>query len=836
MEVLVTLIIIGAFWTLAYQQVSGKVWLASIGLLLVFVTASGAFNGSVVLLLWAAAILIGGLLWHPELRQRYISTHLLKKFRDVLPPMSDTEREALEAGTVWWDGELFSGRPDWNKLLEAPAPKLSQEEQDFLDGPVEELCLMLDDWNITQEELGLPPAVWEFIGKHRFFGMIIPKAYGGLEFSALAHSTIVMKISSRSVTAAVTIMVPNSLGPAKLLLHDGTEAQKDYYLPRLAKAQEIPCFALTGPDAGSDAGAMPDRGVVCRGQFEGKEVLGICVNWDKRYITLGPVATVIGLAFKLFDPDHLLGDEEELGITVALIPTDTPGITIGARHIPLNIPFQNGPNYGHDVFVPMEWIIGGQTGIGQGWRMLMDCLAEGRSISLPALATGAGKAASRYTGAYARIRRQFNMPIGYFEGVEEALARIAALTYQMDAARSITLGALDSGEMPSVVSAIIKYHLTERYRKVTNDAMDIQGGSGICLGPNNLLGRVYQAIPISITVEGANILTRSMIIFGQGAIRCHPYVLKEFTAAQTSDNGEALKQFDDAIFGHISFLLSNLARSFFLGLSRGKCSTCPPKGPNKRYFQYLNWMSASFALCADVAMMTLGGELKRKERLSARLGDVLSELYLASAVLKHFENQGSHASDLPLLRWALDDGLYRMQESLRSLLRNLPNRPLAFILRYLIFPTGMPFVEPDDRRGHEAARLLLSQSEARDRLTAGIFITNDPETAVGRLELALALAGQVAPIEKALSKARRKGTISGKTMLELAAEGQKAGVITEEEASLLGDMETLRSQVIQVDSFDNYGKPKEKKTVAKKKAVKKKVQKKKVVKKQVKNS
>jgi len=804
-EILVAVLVIITLGALAYQRVSGQVWLLGIGVLLIIVSSSGVLDGLPLFIVWAVAIVVCGLLGHAELRQRYVSRPLLEKFRKVLPPMSDTEREALEAGTVWWDGELFSGQPDWNKLMAEPVPTLTQEERDFVDGPVDELCSMLDDWKITHEDYDLPPEVWKFIGEHRFFGMIIPKAYGGLEFSALAHSTIVMKIASRSVTAAVTIMVPNSLGPAKLLLHDGTQEQKDHYLPRLAQAKEIPCFALTGPDAGSDAGAMPDRGVVCYGEFEGKEVLGIRVNWEKRYITLGPIATVIGLAFKLFDPDHLLSDEEERGITVALIPTDTPGVSIGKRHVPLNIPFHNGPNYGHDVFVPMDWVIGGQKGIGEGWRMLMDCLAEGRSISLPALATGAGKAACRYTGAYARVRRQFNMPIGYFEGVEEALARIAALTYQMDAARTITLGALDKGEMPSVVSAIIKYHLTERYRKVLNDAMDIQGGSGICLGPNNLLGRAYQAIPISITVEGANILTRSMIIFGQGAIRCHPYVLREFMAAQASHDGEALKEFDNAVFGHVSFLLSNLVGSFFLGLTRGRFSSSPTTCSNKHYYQHLNWMSASFALCADIAMMTLGGTLKRKERLSARLGDVLSELYIASAVLKHFENQGCQEEDRPLLEWALDDGLYRIQESLRSLLRNLPSRPLAWMLRQLIFPTGLPYVEPDDRKGHLAARLLLRPSEARDRLTADIYTNNDPAMAVGRHELALAMAEKVAPIEKTLSKARRDGLITGKTVYELAADAQEKGIIQDEEVTLLEEMGTLRSQVIHVDAFDDFG-------------------------------
>jgi len=804
-ELLVTVLAISTLGVLAYRRVSGQAWLLGVSTILVIISASGTIGAFPLFLIWTIAITICGLLGISELRRRYISRPLLQKFHNVLPPMSDTEREALEAGSVWWDGDLFSGQPDWNKLMAEPVPTLTQEERDFVDGPVDELCSMLDDWAITNKHHDLPPEVWEFIGKHRFFGMIIPKEYGGLEFSALAHSTIVMKIASRSVTAAVTIMVPNSLGPAKLLLHDGTQEQKDHYLPRLAEGKEVPCFALTGPDAGSDAGAMPDRGVVCYGEHEGKKVLGIRINWEKRYITLGPIATVIGLAFKLFDPDHLLSEEEERGITVALIPTDTPGVSIGKRHVPLNIPFQNGPNYGKDVFVPMDWVIGGQKGIGEGWRMLMDCLAEGRSISLPALATGAGKAACRYTGAYARVRRQFNMPIGYFEGVEEALARIAALTYQMDAARTITLGALDQGEMPSVVSAIIKYHLTERYRKVLNDAMDVQGGSGICLGPNNLLGRAYQAIPISITVEGANILTRSMIIFGQGAIRCHPYVLKEFMAAQAGHDGKALKEFDEAVFGHVSFLLSNLTRSFFLGLTRGKFSASPTNGVNKHYYQNLNWMSASFALCADIAMMTLGGTLKRKERLSARLGDVLSELYIASAVLKHYENQGCQKEDLPLLQWALDDGLYRIQESLRSLLRNLPIRPLAWVLRHLIFPTGLPYVEPDDKKGHQAARLLLRPSEARDRLTADIYTNNDPAMAVGRHELALAMAERVAPIEKALGKARRDGLITGKTIYELAADAQEKGIIQAEEVVLLEEMGTLRSQVIQVDAFDHFG-------------------------------
>jgi acyl-CoA dehydrogenase len=450
--------------------------------------------------------------------------------------------------------------------------------------------------------------------------------------------------------------------------------------------------------------------------------------------------------------------------------------------------------------------------------MLVECLSEGRGISLPALSTGAGKAVSRYTGAYARVRRQFNTPIGHFEGVEEALARIAALTYQMDAARILTLGALDNGEKPSVVSAIVKYHLTERYRKVMNDAMDIQGGSGICLGPNNLIGRAYQSIPIAITVEGANILTRSMIIFGQGAIRCHPYVLKEFMAAQKGEDGEALESFDNAVFGHIGFFVSNIARSTFLGITRGRFSSSPDEGPTKRYYQYLNWMSAAFALCADTAMMTLGGALKRKERLSARLGDILSELYLTSAVLKHYEDQGRQAEDLPLVEWALHDGIYRMQESLHSLIRNMPSKALAWVLHILVFPNGRPFSEPDDPRGHRAARLLLSPSAARDRLTSDVFTTRDPDQAVGRLELAIEMAEKVAPIEQTLSKARRAGQISGKGLHELALSAQEAGLIQAHDLQLLEEMEELRRQVIQVDSFDSLGVKKPKRRSRKKAA------------------
>ena len=539
----------------------------------------------------------------PVWRRALLSDRVLALFRRVLPSMSQTERDALEAGTVWWDGELFSGRPDWNRLLKFPVPHLSSEEQAFLDGPAEELCRMLDDWHITEERHDLPPEVWQFIKDNGFFGMIIPKQYGGLEFSALAHSSVVMKLSTRSITAAVTVMVPNSLGPGELLLHYGTDQQKDHYLPRLARGEEIPCFALTGPEAGSDASSMPDRGVVCRDTFNGREVLGIRLNWEKRYITLGPVATILGLAFKLSDPDHLLGDEEEIGITLALIPTDTKGVWIGNRHAPLSQAFQNGPNRGKDVFIPMEWVIGGVEQVGNGWRMLMESLAAGRSISLPALSTGGGKLASRATGAYARIRKQFKTPIGRFEGVEEALSRIAGYTYQMDAVRTMTAGAVDLGEKPSVISAIAKYNLTSLMRQVVTDAMDVQGGSGICMGPANLIGRVYQAIPISITVEGANILTRSLITFGQGAIRCHPHVFSEMQAVADPDRQQGSINFDRAFIAHAGFTISNAVRSMWLGLTGARLVLKFGDAVTRRYYQRLTRMSAAFALVTDVCML-----------------------------------------------------------------------------------------------------------------------------------------------------------------------------------------------------------------------------------------
>jgi acyl-CoA dehydrogenase len=765
---------------------------------------------SFLLLILSLIAIVVAILVIPFLRRHIFSNFIMRIFRKILPQISQTEQEALDAGTVWWEGDLFSGKPDWHKLLAYPKPVLSPEEKAFLEGPVEHLCAMLDEWHITHERYDLPPQAWQFIKDNGFFGLIIPKEYGGYGFSALAHSEVVMKISSRSNTAAITVMVPNSLGPAELLLHYGTEEQKNHYLPRLAKGLEVPCFALTGPEAGSDAGSIPDLGIVCRGEYNGQQdVLGMRVTWEKRYITLGPVATILGLAFKLRDPDRLLGGEEDLGITLALIPTNTPGVNIGRRHFPLNGAFQNGPNSGKDVFIPMDWVIGGREGVGSGWRMLMNCLAAGRSISLPATSTGAAKLAARTSGAYGRVRVQFKIPIGFFEGVEEALARIAGNTYMMDAARVMTAGAVDLGEKPSVISAIVKYHLTERSRQAINDAMDVLGGKGICMGPGNYLARTYQQTPIGITVEGANILTRNMIIFGQGAIRGHPYALQEINAANDQDKKRASIAFDQALMGHIAFGIRNVFRSFFLGLTSRYIKEIPEGvlSDTADYYRQLTRFSAAFALVTDIAMLKLGGSLKRKERLSARLGDILSMLYLCSATLKRFEDDGRPVSDLPLLHWSIQDALYRIQQAFDEFLRNFPGHFLMRgLMRFLIFPLGKRYSLPADELSHRVARLILEPGEVRNRLTAGIYIPTADNEPLVVLEQALECAIACEAIEAKLRSAAKAGQLVARNE-EIITEALERGILLQEEAVLLEKMKLLRRQVIMVDDFSpDFGK------------------------------
>lgn len=789
--------VIGGLWVLFARQASSTIWITSIAIYLLASPLLHNHSAWISTTLWVLFIPLAIVLGLPVVRRSLVSEPLFHLYQKLMPAISDTEREALEAGSIWWEAELFSGRPNWKTLLGYRAPRLSGEEQAFLDGPAEELCAMINDWEITQKYHDLPPEVWRFIKDHNFFGMIIPKKYGGLEFSAHGHSSVVMKIASRSITAGVTVMVPNSLGPAQLLLHYGTEDQKNYYLPRLARGQEIPCFALTGPEAGSDAAAMPDTGVVCRQEFKGEDCLGILLNWEKRYITLGPVATVLGLAFKLFDPDHLLSKKEERGITVALIPTDTPGVEIGSRHFPLNQAFMNGPNRGKDVFIPMEWIIGGEAQIGQGWKMLMESLADGRSISLPAVSTGAGKLAARATGAYAVVRKQFKTPIGKFEGVSEVLGRIAGNAYAMDAARGLTTLAVDSGEKPSVASAIVKYHLTERMREVIDDAMDIHGGRGICMGPRNYLARAYQGIPISITVEGANILTRSLIIFGQGAIRCHPYLLKEMESVQQKD----LDKFDAALFSHIKLIMSNVARAKWHGVTGARFANAPANSSVSHHYRQLTRMSAVFAVTAEAALLTLGGALKRKESLSGRLGDVLSHLYLASAALKRFNDQNSPAADRPLLDWVMQDSLFKMQSKLFEVYNNLPSRVLGRLLKWAMFPFGASYRPPGDALLQQAASLIMNLVEARERLTEGLFNPQDENEPLRQLEVAMQKALAAEPVLRILKKAMHNGQLTtGDPELALA-EAISAGVIDEREAAQVRASINARQQVIGVDEF-----------------------------------
>jgi acyl-CoA dehydrogenase len=798
---IITVLFILAVVYLAYRRLPLLSFTAAFTVLLlayaILGNPAGLWLGLLVILL-----LCFWLLNLRPLRIVLISGPFMKTYRRLLPSMSDTERDALEAGTVWWDGELFTGNPDWRKLRDAAPPRLSAEEQAFIEGPCDTLCRMLDDFDITHRRGDLPPEVWDYIKSQRFFAMIIPRRYGGLEFSTYAHSCVLVKLAARSVTCASTVAVPNSLGPAELLVHYGTDEQKNYYLPRLAQGLEIPCFALTGPRAGSDAAAIPDTGVVCRGVFQGREIIGLKLNFSKRYITLAPIATVVGLAFRMFDPEHLLGEKEDIGITCALIPRETPGIEIGRRHLPLNIPFQNGPLHGRDVFVPLECLIGGLKMAGLGWRMLVEQLSVGRCISLPANATGGALAATLATGAYARIRRQFNTPVGRFEGVEQVIARMVGLTYIMDAARSVTTAAIDAGEKPAVPAAILKYHVTEMGRRVGNDAMDVHGGKGIMLGPNNYLGRGYQSIPIAITVEGANILTRSLIIFGQGAIRCHPFVRREMNAARNSDHRRGVDEFDRALFAHMGFAISNAVRSFVMALTFARFRRVLDSGPTRRYYQHIERFSASFAFATDLAMLTLGGYLKKKETISARLGDVLSAMYLASMVLKHHDNRGRPAEELPAVEWACRELLYQAQEQLHSVLRNFPNRPIAALARLLIFPRGLTYFAPADRLGRRVADLVLNNTETRSSLSRFLYCTDEPGNALAALQSVLEMAPMAESLEK---KLRVEGQKTGRVRaLDLAGQIEQSralGILSEHEALFLADYDRKVMAIINVDDF-----------------------------------
>jgi acyl-CoA dehydrogenase len=728
----------------------------------------------------------------PSFRRDWITKPIFRWAQHVLPSLSDTEREAIEAGDVWWDADLFSGNPDWEKLLAFPPAALSQEEQAFLDGPVAELCRVIDDWQINWELRDLPPNVWDYLKRHKFFAMIIPKSHGGLGFSAYAHSEVIRKLSTRSLTGAVTAMVPNSLGPGELLMHFGTKAQQDYWLPRLADGREIPCFALTSPEAGSDAASMIDSGVVCRGSWEGREVLGIRLNWHKRYITLGPIATVLGLAFKLYDPDHLLGDRDEIGITVALVPTNLPGVEIGRRHLPSLLAFQNGPTRGRDVFIPMDHVIGGTDQVGKGWKMLMSALAAGRGISLPSLSAAAAVFAAHTSGAYARIREQFHVPIGRFEAIQERLGRMAATAYLLDAARRLTCAAIDRGHKPAVVTAIMKSQATERMRVVANDAMDIHGGKGVQEGPLNYLGTLYRGVPIGITVEGANIVTRALIQFGQGAIRSHPYLLAEMTALEDKDRARGLEQFDRAFWGHVGHSFANAFRAFGRAWTGGMLAPAPDAGAARRFYKPLGRYAAAFALAADIAMLTLGGGLKRKEMVSARFGDILSELYLLSAVLKRWQDEGRQHADLPLVECCMEQGFATIEARFDEIFANFPNRPVAWLMRFMLLPVGPRRRGPSDRLTQACAEILLKPSATRDRLIVDIFHGTGDDPIV-RLERAFRLRVATEPLRDRLrnarvrdiAKARQQGLINDAEFGELtaAAEAVAAAVAVDDFAS-----------------------------------------------------
>ena len=785
-------------WFMSYSRAS----LSTFTFAFIALMAVGTFLNIIGFVSWLLFAVIALPLNLDNIRQQFISMPLLTLFKKIMPQMSETEQQAIDAGTTWFEAELFRGNPNWSRLHNYPQPRLSAQEKAFLEGPVEELCAMVDDWQTTHEIADLSPEVWQFLKDNKFFAMIIKKQYGGLEFSAFAQSRVLQKLTGVSSVLASTVGVPNSLGPGELLQAYGTKDQQDYYLPRLATGEEIPCFALTSPEAGSDAGAIPDTGIVCRQMFKNKEILGIKLNWDKRYITLAPVATVLGLAFKLEDPEGLLGDIEELGITCALIPTDIEGITIGRRHFPLNIPFQNGPTQGKDVFVPLDYIIGGIEMAGHGWRMLVECLSVGRAITLPSNSTGGVKAIALATGAYSRIRRQFKLPIGKMEGIEEALARIGGNAYLMDAVTTLSTGAVDLGEKPSVISAIAKYHLTEKMRSSIIDAMDIHGGKGICMGPSNYLARGYQGAPIAITVEGANILTRSLIIYGQGAIRCHPYVLAELEAANESNTDQALNDFDHALFGHIGFSISNISRSLWCSFTSARFLSAPFNDETKRYYQILTRFSSNLAMLSDIAMLTLGADLKRKERISARLGDVLSHLYLASACLKRFNDEGRQTDDLPLLKWAVEDSLYNIQQAIDALLTNFPNRWLAYTLRVIIFPFGTWLTKPSDNLDHQVAKLLQTPGEARNRLGKWQYLVRDGKNVFGLLEQTLddiiACEPIFAKVCIALDKKLPFYDLDNAAKLGLAA-----NAITEKEAQLLIKAEQGRKAVISVDDFES---------------------------------
>ena len=804
MTLIELLVLFTLAWTFMFTRASSGIWVMILGIVLFTFSHYGTLPTGWSVTLWIIFAVIAMFAILTPLRKMLFSKPFLSRFRKILPPMSITEREALEAGDVWWEGDLFCGRPEWDKLHTILRPGLTREEQAFMEHEVEELCALLEDWKIVYEDCDLSPAAWAYLKDKGFFGLVIDKKYGGKGFSAYAHSTVVTKIASRSLSGAVNAMVPNSLGPGELLQHYGTEEQKNYYLPRLAKGQEIPCFALTSTDAGSDAGAMNDFGVVCMGQHNGAEVLGIRLTWSKRYITLAPAATVLGLAFKLYDPDHLVGKKEEIGITLALLPASHPGVKIGLRHYPLGVAFLNGPTEGKDVFVPMDFIIGGSKMMGKGWRMLMECLSIGRSISLPALGAGVSNLSYLSTGMYAYLRKQFKISVGQFEGVQEPMAKIAGYTYLLEASRRMTAGAVDLHVKPSVVSAIQKYHSTELARLVCDAAMDIHAGRAIQFGPRNYLGLSYVAIPVAITVEGANILTRNLIIFGQGAVRCHPYVVKEMEAAADKDLDNGLRLFDGYLKAHIGYAVSNFVRAVSFGITNAHFVKTPHHKGVESYYRQLTRMSTALALTSDIAMLMLGGNLKRKERLSARLGDVLSHLYLATTLLKYHADEGYPEMDLPYLQWGLQTCLHEIQTAFNDFFENFPVRAVSKILKRVIFPFGSSYRAPSDKLDQTLVNMMMAHvSPLRDRLCKNVYVGKSANDPLGRLVNAFNKVVAAEPLEAKVTQAIRDKIIHrARDPKEVLQSAMSAAIITHTEMDQIVEARTACQDAMEVDSFE----------------------------------
>jgi acyl-CoA dehydrogenase len=803
------LLVLAALVALAMRQAPLWLWAAVLALA-ALLPQTGLLTGSLELaapnfwgmLSWTPALLLG-LLSIPAVRRAVVIGPAFQAIKTMLPKVSDTEQQALDAGTVGFDAELFSGSPDWKKLRAVPPIVLTAEEQAFLDGPTEELCRLIDDWKVRFESKEIPEPIWSFVRSHGFLGMLISKEHGGLGFSAQAQSLVLGKVASRSPDVVTIVMVPNSLGPGELIEKYGTDEQKHYYLPRLAKGEEIPCFSLTGPTSGSDAATMRDIGTVARGQHDGREVLGVRLSWDKRYITLGPNATLVGLAFRLFDPENLLGKGEDIGITLALIPASHHGVNIGRRHLPSGAAFPNGPNWGRDVFIPMDWIIGGERMVGQGWRMLMECLAAGRSISLPSSAAAGAKAMLRFTTAYGRIRKQFGLPVARMEGIEEPLARLVETAYVNEAGRAVTAAMVARGEKPSVISALMKYQTTERMRRAVNDAMDVHGGRAICDGPSNYLQSAYQMVPVGITVEGANILTRTLITFAQGALRSHPYLYAEVKAVQNPDAKAGLDAFDKAFSGHIAFSLSNVAGALVHNLCGGLFGDVPQNSfGTDRWYRQLWRSSRNFALVADLSVILLGGGLKTKQKITGRLADALSELYLTSCVLKRYEDDGRPEGDRHIVAFCAENGLYRFQEAISGVVDNFPVAPARWLMRLCVFPLGRPYRPASDHLGTRIVRQALEPGETRDRLTRHIYVSRDVDDPTGLLEVTLEKVIQAEEAEKKLEKAIRAGQIRRYHGVDWIGDARARGIITESEAMLLKEVEDLTARVIAVDHFD----------------------------------